>query len=138
MHLLISNGETLLIRRRGDKPSGEPLTHLVAHLVGTIDITYVGLGSGFIYLAIIMDVFTHSIRGWHLGRSLSQDLTLIALERGLVSHTPVIHHSDQGLQYAAPQYVEVLRGAGVQISMAAVGEPRHNGYAERVMRTIKE
>jgi putative transposase len=53
-------------------------------------------------------------------------------------HTPVIHHSDQGIQYAVPQYVQVLRAADVQISMAAVGEPRQNGYAERVIRTIKE
>jgi transposase InsO family protein len=102
------------------------------------DITYVRLGSGFIYLAIIMDVFTRTIRGWYLGRSLSHELTLIALQRALVEHTPVIHHSDQGIQYAVPQYVQVLRTAGVQISMAAVGEPRQNGYAERVIRTIKE
>ena len=102
------------------------------------DITYVRLGAGFIYLAIIMDVFTRAIRGWHLGRSLSQELTLIALQRALSTHTPVIHHSDQGIQYAAPQYVQMLREAAVQISMAAVGEPRQNGYAERVIRTIKE
>ena len=90
------------------------------------------------HLAIIMDVFTRSIRGWHLGRSLGQELTLIALQRALAAHTPVIHHSDQGIQYAAPQYVQLLRAAGVRISMAAVGEPRQNGYAERVIRTIKE
>jgi putative transposase len=113
----------------------------VAHAPDAIwvsEITYVRLGTGFIYLAIIMDVFTRSIRGWHLGRSLSQELTLIALERALAAHTPVIHHSDQGIQYAAPQYVQRLRAAGVQVSMAAVGEPRQNGYAERVIRTIKE
>jgi putative transposase len=102
------------------------------------DITYVRLDTGFIYLAIVMDVFTRSIRGWHLGRSLSQELTVIALQRALVAHTPVIHHSDQGIQYAAPQYVQMLRAVGVQVSMAAVGEPRQNGYAERVIRTIKE
>ncbi len=102
------------------------------------DITYVRLGSGFIYLAIIMDVFTRAIRGWHLGRSLSQELTVIALQRALAIHTPVIHHSDQGIQYAAPHSVQVLRAADVQVSMAAVGEPRQNGYAERVIRTIKE
>ena len=102
------------------------------------DITYVHLGSGFLYLAIIMDVFTRNIRGWHLARSLSHELTLIALQRALLEHTPAIHHSDQGIQYAVPQYVQVLRTAGVQIGMAALGEPRQNGYAERVIRTIKE
>ena len=49
-----------------------------------------------------------------------------------------MHHSDQGIQYAAPQYIQTLQAAGIQISMAAVGEPRQNGYAERVIRTIKE
>ena len=103
-----------------------------------IDITYVRLHQEFIYLAIVMDVFTRSIRGWQLGRSLDQGLTLAALERGLVIGTPEVHHSDQGVQYAAAAYVERLRGLGVKPSMAAVGEPRENGYAERLMRTIKE
>jgi putative transposase len=102
------------------------------------DLTYVRLGAEFIYLAIIMDVFTRAIRGWQLGRTLGQELTLSALQKALVHHTPVIHHSDQGIQYAAPQYIQVLHAAGIQISMAAVGEPRQNGYAERVIRTIKE
>ena len=51
---------------------------------------------------------------------------------------PGLHHSDQGLQYAASAYVERLQKLGVTLSMAAVGEPRENGYAERLMRTIKE
>jgi len=51
---------------------------------------------------------------------------------------PAIHHSDQGLQYAATAYVERLQKLGVQLSMAAVGEAYQNGYAERVIRTIKD
>lgn len=106
--------------------------------VWVADITYVRLHHEFVYLAILMDVFTRSIRGWQLSRSLEQGLTLAALERALVIGTPEMHHSDQGVQYAAAAYVERLRGLGVELSMAAVGEPRENGYAERVMRTIKE
>jgi transposase InsO family protein len=106
--------------------------------VWVADITYIRLGREFVYLAIVMDVFTRSIRGWQLGRSLDQGLTLAALERSLVIGTPDLHHSDQGVQYAAAVYVERLRGLGVELSMAAIGEPRENGYAERVMRTIKE
>ena len=56
----------------------------------------------------------------------------------LVVATPKIHHSDQGVQYAATAYVNRLKKLGVKLSMAAVGEPRENGYAERLMRTIKE
>lgn len=102
------------------------------------DITYVRLQREFVYLAVIMDLFTRGIRGWHLGRSLSQELTLVALEQALAHRTPQIHHSDQGVQYAATAYVQLLEATGVQISMAEVGQAWQNGYAERIMRTIKE
>ena len=106
--------------------------------VWVADITYIRLRREFVYLAVLMDLFTRSIRGWHLSRDLDQGLTLAALERALVVAVPQVHHSDQGLQYAATAYVERLQKLGVTLSMAAVGEPRENGYAERLMRTIKE
>lgn len=106
--------------------------------VWVADITYVRLKQEFVYLAVLMDVFTRSIRGWHLGRSLDESLTLTALQKALETHCPAIHHSDQGLQYAASAYTELLQQHGVQISMAEGGEPTQNGYAERLMRTIKE
>jgi transposase InsO family protein len=102
------------------------------------DITYVRLRSGFIYLAVIMDVFTRIIRGWCLSRSLAVELTLAALEQALSKTVPGIHHSDQGVQYAASEYTERLVKAGVAISMAEVGHAEQNGYCERVIRTIKE
>ena len=85
-----------------------------------------------------MDVFPRAIRGWHLDRSLDQSLTLTALQKALQTHCPEIHHSDQGLQYAATDYTDLLKKHNIQISMAEVGEPAQNGYAERLMRTIKE
>jgi len=106
--------------------------------VWVADITYIRLRREFVYLAVLMDVFTRSIRGWHLGRDLDQGLTLAALERALVVARPELHHSDQGVQYAATAYVERLQNLGVRLSMAAIGEPRENGYAERLVRTIKE
>ena len=106
--------------------------------VWVADITYIRLRREFVYLAILMDVFTRSIRGWHLSRGLDQGLTLAALERALVVAVPQVHHSDQGVQYAATAYVERLQKLNVNLSMAAIGEPRENGYAERLMRTIKE
>jgi putative transposase len=102
------------------------------------DITYIRLRREFVYLAVIMDVFTRCIRGWHLGRSLDQVLTLRALDRALAAGTPEIHHSDQGIQYAATAYVRRLQAVGAQISMADSGAAWQNGYAERLMRTIKE
>jgi putative transposase len=102
------------------------------------DITYVRLREEFVFLAVLMDVYTRAIRGWHLSRHLDQTLTLTALRRALVRQRPDIHHSDQGVQYAATAYVQTLPALGVQISMATVGEATENGYAERLMRTIKE
>lgn len=107
--------------------------------VWVADITYVRLQRDFVYLAVLMDVYTRAIRGWELSRHLDQALTLTALERAVATgHVPSIHHSDQGVQYAATAYVERLTQLGSQISMAEQGEPRQNGYAERLMRTIKE
>src|SRR5262249_22484249 len=106
--------------------------------VWVADITCIRLRNEFIYLYIIMDVFTRCIRGWHLGRSLEQELTLRSLSRALERGCPEIHHSDQGVQYAATAYVALLGAHAVKISMASVGEPEENTYAESVMRTIKE
>lgn len=106
--------------------------------VWVADITYIRLRNGFVYLAVVMDVFTRAIRGWHLDRSLEQSLTLTALQKALKDRSPEIHHSDQGLQYAAANYTDMLKQHGTQISMAEVGQPTQNGYAERLMRTIKE
>jgi transposase InsO family protein len=106
--------------------------------VWVCDITYIRLGNGFVFLAIVMDVFTRLIRGWQLSKSLDQDLTLAALRMALTDRVPQIHHSDQGIQYAAHAYIDLLRDFQIQISMAAVGEAEENGYAERLMRTIKE
>ena len=107
--------------------------------VWVADITYVRVRSDFIYLAIVMDVFTRSVRGWHVSWTAGKDLTLAALRKALEHHpAPEIHHSDQGSQYAAKAYIKLLCGCGTQISMAATGKPNENGYAERLIRTIKE
>ena len=92
----------------------------------------------FVYLSVLMDMFTRCNRGWHLGRSLEQELRLTALDRAFECGRPAIRHSDQGVQYAATAYVDMLKAHEVKISMASVGEPEENGYAERLMRTIKE
>jgi transposase InsO family protein len=102
------------------------------------DITYIQLAQRFVYLAVVLDVFTRSIRGWYLGRYLSSDLVRNALDQALVTRRPEIHHSDQGVQYAATGYTERLHALGIQISMTAIGQPTDNPYAERVIRTIKE
>jgi transposase InsO family protein len=107
--------------------------------VWVADITYIKLQTEFVYLAVVMDLFTRTIRGWQLSRWLDQSLTLEALQRALAQHEPPqIHHSDQGVQYAARAYVEQVLAFQIKISMAEVGAAWQNGYAERIIRTIKE
>ena len=91
-------------------------------------------------LAVIMDVLTRCIRGWHLGRSLDHTLTLTALQTALAKHPATeIYYSGQGVQYAATGYTtQALQDVHDQISMDDVGEAWQNGYAERLLRTIKE
>lgn len=113
-----------------------PATH--PDHIWVADITYVQLEMECVYLAILMDVFTRAIRGWHLSRSLDQELTLTALRRALQSHQPEIHHSDQGVQYAATAHVELLASRRIAPSMSERGDATQNGYAERLIRTIKE
>jgi putative transposase len=106
--------------------------------VWAADITYIRLQRDFVYLAVVLDIFTRSVRGWCLSRLIDQDLTLEALHMALQAGVPEIHHSDQGVQYAALAYVDLLKEHNIQISMAAVGQAEENGYAERLIRTIKE
>ena len=102
------------------------------------DITYVRLKGHFIYVSLLMDVFTRMIRAWHLSQHLTQSLTLKPLEEALHRSVPEIHHSDQGVQYLSKAYLSTLRQHGVEISVAQRGRPWENGYAERLIRTLKE
>jgi putative transposase len=104
------------------------------------DLTYIRLGSGFCYLAAILDAYSRKVVGWELSQSLEAALAVSALKQALASRQPpvgFIHHSDRGVQYACRDYVEVLEGAGARISMAAKGTPRENAQAESFFRTLK-
>jgi putative transposase len=105
------------------------------------DLTYVRLGEGFCYLAVLLDLFSRRIVGWDLSESLEAEGALGALDRPLSQRRPEagwIHHSDRGVQYACRGYVERLKQAGARISMTAVGEPKENAPTERLIRTVKE
>ena len=102
------------------------------------DITYVHLKSRFVYVALLMDVFTRMIRGWRISQHLTQPLTHKPIEEALHRSVPEIHHSDQGVQYLSNTYISTLRNHGVEISVARRGHPWENGYAERLIRTLKE
>ena len=108
--------------------------------VWVADITYIRLLHGFAYLAALLDAFSRRVVGWALARSIDTALTLQALAHALATR-PVepglIHHSDRGVQYASRAYVERLHEHGIQISMAARGNPYENAQAESFFKTLK-
>ena len=126
---------------QGDKPWRNRLENLQVSRqdqVWVADITYIRLKGRFIYLCLLMDVFTRMIKAWQLSQHLNQSLTLKPLEVALCHSVPEIHHSDQGVQYLSKAYVTTLQEHGVEISVARRGRPWENGYAERLIRTLKE
>lgn len=106
--------------------------------VWVADLTYIRLADRFIYLAVVLDVYTRAVRGWFVAKSLSHTLSLEALKQALRKGTPVLHHSDQGVQYAAQGYTDLLKENSIRISMSEPGCPTQNAFAERFMRTFKE
>ncbi|BCP67304.1 hypothetical protein TthHB5018_b22380 (plasmid) [Thermus thermophilus] len=102
------------------------------HQVWVADLSYVVLGEGVAYLAVVMDLHTRKILGVALGPRLSQGLTLGALEMALREGCPEVHHSDRGVQYTSRAYVERLLGLGVRLSYAGTGRPWENGHAGAV------
>jgi putative transposase len=112
--------------------------------VWVVDITYIRLPQGFVYLACVLDAFSRRCIGWHLSNDIDTRLALAALEQALQARQPppgVIHHSDRadrGVQYASLAYVSRLQEAGMQVSMSAAGCPYDNAKAESFFKTLKK
>lgn len=104
------------------------------------DLSYIRVLTAFVYLAVILDAFSRKVVGYALSRRLDVELTLAALRAALASRRPsagCIHHSDRGVQYAAADYVEVLREHGFRISMSRKGNVYDNAVAEAFFKTLK-
>jgi putative transposase len=104
------------------------------------DFTYVATWAGFVYVALVIDVFSRRIIGWRVARSMHTDLVLDALEQALWSRSGargVIHHSDRGCQYLSIRYTERLKEAGVEPSVGSVGDSYDNALAESVIGLYK-
>jgi putative transposase len=104
------------------------------------DITYIRLKGEFIYLAVVLDAHSRRVIGWELSRRIDTALTIGALKMALASRNVkpgLIHHSDRGVQYAATEYTDLLKKAGITISMSRKGNPYDNAQAESFMKTLK-
>ncbi len=108
--------------------------------VWVADITYIRIVMAFVYLAVILDVFSRKVIGWAISRRIDTELTRSALRTAMQSRRPhegCIHHSDRGVQYAAHEYVDDLKAAGLRISMSRKGNPYDNAQAESFIKTLK-
>jgi len=104
------------------------------------DITYIRLQGEFIFLAVILDAHCRRVVGWALSRRIDTELALAALRMAVKSRSVrpgLIHHSDQGVQYAATEYINLLKENGIQVSMSRRGTPYDNAQAESFMKTLK-
>ncbi len=104
------------------------------------DITYVPTGEGFLYLAVILDVFSRRVVGWAMAEHLRTELVVNALEMAVWNRHPgagVIHHSDHGCQYTALLFGEHCQTVGIRCSMGTVGDCYDNAMAESFFATVE-
>ena len=111
------------------------ITH--SNQVWGIDITYIRLHAGWLYLVAVLDWFSRYVISWELDQTLELPFVLSAVERALAQATPEIWNSDQGSHFTSPQYTGLLDGAHVQISMDGRGRALDNVFVERLWRSVK-
>jgi len=102
-----------------------------------VDITYIRLRGGWIYLFAVLDWFSRFVVSWALDLTLEIGFVLDAMRAALAAATPVICNSDQGSHFTSPQYTDLFRDTPVQISMDGKGRALDNVFTERLWRTIK-
>lgn len=106
--------------------------------VWAMDITYIPMARGFVYLAAVIDWFSRKVLAWRLSITLSADFCIEALEEALGRYgRPEIFNSDQGSQFTSVEFIKVLKNAEVAISMDGKGAWRDNVFVERLWRTVK-
>ena len=103
------------------------------------DITYIPTWSGFLYLAMVLDVYSRRVVGWSMETHLRTELILAALNMAITQRQPsaVIHHSDRGCQYTSYAFGKRCREAGVMPSMGSVGDAYDNAMAESFFATLE-
>src|SRR5204863_9869750 len=105
------------------------------------DITYLPTAAGWVYLAVVIDLFSRKVVGWALSTSLATELVAQALRQAVESRRPnghqLLHHSDRGCQYTSDAYQQTLRTLGIQCSMSRTGCCYDNAVIERFFWSLK-
>jgi putative transposase len=125
-------------------PEHHVFPYLLRHLtirapnhVWGIDITYIRLRGGWLYLVAVLDWHSRYVVSWELDQTLEMPFVLSAVQQALAIAKPSICNSDQGSHFTSPQYIDLLQVAGVQISMDGRGRALDNIFTERLWRTVK-
>jgi putative transposase len=105
--------------------------------VWSIDITYIRLQAGWMYLVAVLDWFSRYVVSWELAQTLEMPFVLTAVQRALAYAKPEIWNSDQGSHFTSSQYTDLLQAAQVQISMDGRGRALDNIFVERLWRSVK-
>ena len=109
-----------------------------ANQVWSIDLTYIRLADGFVYLTAIIDWYSRKIVAWDLSLTMDKSSAIEVLGRAMRRYgTPEIFNSDQGVQFTSPAFLQPLKDAGVKISMDGKGRALDNVFIERFWRTLK-
>lgn len=106
--------------------------------VWQIDITYLRMGNGFMYLVALIDVYSRFIVGWSLSNSLDTSCCIDALHLAIKLAMPTIINSDQGCQFTSDEWIKALKGKQIKISMTGKGRCLDNIYIERFWRSFKQ
>lgn len=113
-----------------------PITE--ANQVWAVDISYIPLKKGFMYLFAIIDLFSRYIVGWSISNTMTDDWVVNTINEAVQNHrVPKIINSDQGSQFTSNEYVNYLKSNNIQISMDGKGRATDNSFIERFFRTIK-
>jgi putative transposase len=102
-----------------------------------IDITYIRMQRGWMYLVAILDWYSRYVVNWQLDQTLEMPFVLMVVQQALEQAVPSICNSDQGSHFTSPQYLNILKAANVQISMDSKGRALDNIFTERLWRTVK-
>jgi transposase InsO family protein len=109
--------------------------------VWATDITYIRITNGFVFLAVVIDLYSRKVIGHSISKRIDSELTLNALKMAVARRKPpcgVVHHSDRGVQYLCDIYVDYLRENGFILSCSRKGNPYDNAFVESFMKTLKE
>lgn len=130
-----------LLRFKNDNGEWEKLAVTKINQVWVSDITYIYLTTGkFVFLAVILDLYSRKVVGWNLGENLETSLIVSALQMAIEKREPpagLVHHSDRGVQYASYEYTDILKTNNFKISMSRKGNPYDNATCESFNKTFK-